>query len=99
MIEITKTIFHDGETKRRVLKTVETFAEAKAEVLALGVAFIEDDEDYEDCADAILNDGSLIAIQPVGLKVKAWDEYQAAMRMKADREAALAALDAEFGIL
>jgi hypothetical protein len=50
---------------KNVIATKESFAEAKVFVEAMGVAFMDEDEDYENCADAYLNDGRIIAIQPV----------------------------------
>lgn len=52
--------------RRSQIATAPTFAEAKALVVAMGVAFMEDDEDHADCADAYLNDGRIVSIQPVG---------------------------------
>lgn len=49
---------------RTVLKTFDTFAAAKAYVETLGVSFMEDDADNDDCADALLINGRIIAIQP-----------------------------------
>jgi hypothetical protein len=54
---------------RTVIATKPTFAEAKAYVESLGVSYMEDDADHTDCADALLNDGRLLAIQPVGFKL------------------------------
>lgn len=53
-----------------VIATAPTFAEAKAKVLAMGCAFMEDDTDHTDCADAYLNDGRVIAIQPEGFTME-----------------------------
>lgn len=61
MIEII-----ESGVRRHVIATVETFAAAKTKVEAMGVAFMEDDADHDDCADAYLNDGRVIAIQPEG---------------------------------
>lgn len=66
MIEI---IERPTPCQRKVIATAATFAEAKATVEFLGVAFMEDDSDYPDCADALLLDGRVVAIQPVGFKV------------------------------
>ena len=52
--------------QRITIATAETFIEAKALVSAMGVVFMEDDPDYDNCADAFLNDGRVLAIQPVG---------------------------------
>lgn len=52
--------------RRTLLATAPTFDEAKAKVEAMGVAFMEDDSDYAYCADAYMNDGRIIAIQPEG---------------------------------
>lgn len=54
-----------------VLATRETFEDAKAFVRSInvGVCHMEDDGDYPNCADAFLNDGRVIAIQPVGFKL------------------------------
>lgn len=51
---------------RTVIAKFDTFAEAKGHVEALGAVYMEDDADYPNCADAYLNDGRVIAIQPVG---------------------------------
>lgn len=58
-----------GNGRVNVIATRETFAEAKAHVESLGVTHMEDDADYTDCADALLNDGRVVAIQPVGFKL------------------------------
>lgn len=63
MIEIFET---NSLGRRSQIATAPTFAEAKAKVEAMGVAFMEDDADHTDCADAYLNDGRIVAIQPVG---------------------------------
>lgn len=65
MIEIIET----NMTRRTVISTAANFAAAKAQVEAMGVAFMDDDADHADCADAYLNDGRIIAIQPVGFKL------------------------------
>jgi hypothetical protein len=59
----------ESGNRRNVIATAETFADAKAKVVAMGVAFMEDDTDHADCADAYLIDGRIIAIQPEGLVV------------------------------
>lgn len=51
-----------------VIATRETFAEAKAFNVSLGVAFMEDDADYKNCADAFLNDGRLLTVTPEGFR-------------------------------
>lgn len=56
-------------SRRDTLAEVATFADAKAKVEAMGVAFLEDDADHADCADAFMNDGRLITIQPVDFKM------------------------------
>lgn len=53
---------------RRVLDTAESFEAAKAKVEAMGVSYMEDDSQYEGCADAFLYDGRVVAIQPEGFK-------------------------------
>lgn len=63
MIEVSEINAHG---RRTVLATAPTFADAKAQVEAMGVAFMEDDADHADCADAYLNDGRVIAVQPEG---------------------------------
>ena len=60
-----------GLHRRTVIATLPTFEEAKAKVETMGVAFMEDDEDYPGCADVLLNDARLLAIQPVGFKITA----------------------------
>lgn len=57
--------------RRHIIATVPTFAEAKNKVEAMGVAFMEDDPDYEGCVDAYTKDGRVISIQPVGFKITA----------------------------
>jgi hypothetical protein len=59
----------ESGNRRNVIATAETFTDAKAKVIAMGVAFMEDDTDHADCADAYLIDGRIIAIQPEGLVV------------------------------
>ena len=63
MIEIFET---NSLGRRTQVATAPDFAAAKALVEAMGVAFMEDDEDHPDCDDAYLNDGRIVAIQPVG---------------------------------
>lgn len=97
MIQILETGTH-GHT---VLATLPTFAEAKTRVIGMGCAFMEDDADYADCADAYLNDGRIIAIQPVGFTTKDPCTYAkvivpAAAKMAAERKAAMESFDAEF---
>ena len=65
MIQIIET----NMTRRTVISTAANFTAAKAQVEAMGVAFMDDDADHADCADAYLNDGRIIAIQPVGFKL------------------------------
>lgn len=62
-------IYESNMSRRTVIATAATFAEAKVKVEAMGVAFMEDDADHADCADAYLNDGRIIAIQPEGFKL------------------------------
>jgi hypothetical protein len=97
MIEIIETT-QSGH--RRVIDTTEDFASAKllVERLPGGVCFMEDDADYPECADAYMNNGRVLAIQPVGFK--AYDVKKAAKvttHAKTMQDAA-AAFDAEFGI-
>ena len=66
MIEIYET---NSLGHRTQLATAPDFITAKALVEEMGVAFMEDDEDHTDCADAYLNDGRIVAIQPVGFKL------------------------------
>lgn len=54
---------------RKVIATRDTFDEAKAYVTEMGVAHMEDDADFTDCADAMLTDGRVIAIKPEGFKL------------------------------
>lgn len=63
MIEVIETGMNG---RRKVIATAPDFAAAKAKVVAMGVAFMEDDADHNDCADAYLNDSRVIAIQPEG---------------------------------
>jgi G:T-mismatch repair DNA endonuclease (very short patch repair protein) len=55
--------------RKTVIATAPTFEEAKAKVEAMGVSFMEDDSDYPGCADAYMNDGRIIVIQPEGFKL------------------------------
>jgi len=66
MIEIIETNMNGRHT---ILATVATFAEAKNAVNEMNPAFMEDDSDHHDCADAYMRDGRVLAIQPVGFKV------------------------------
>lgn len=56
--------------QRSVIATAATFAEAKRTVEFLGVAFMDDDADFPDCADVLLIDGRVLAIQPAGFTVE-----------------------------
>lgn len=57
-----------GNTKR-VIGTFDSFAEAKSFAeTELGALHMEDDADYDGCADAYLSDGRVIAIQPVNFR-------------------------------
>lgn len=56
--------------RRTLVATAPDFAEAKAKVEAMGVAFMENDTDYPECADAFMNDGRILAIQPEGFKLE-----------------------------
>jgi len=62
-------VYESTMYSKTVLATAPSFAEAKAAVEAMGVAFMEDDADYPQCADAFLNDGRVVAIQPIGFKL------------------------------
>lgn len=53
----------------KAFDTADSFEAARAKVEAMGSAFMEIDADYPDCADALLNDGRVISIQPVGFKL------------------------------
>jgi hypothetical protein len=53
----------------RKIAEADTFEAAKAIVNAWGVSFMQDDDDYADCADAFMSDGRVIAIQPAGFKL------------------------------
>lgn len=66
MFEITEL---EMNGHRKIISTRNTFECAKAEAVAMGVSYMEDDADYPGCADAYLTDGRVIAIQPVGFKV------------------------------
>lgn len=98
MIELIKTIFHDGETKRRVIATEPTFGDAIAKANELGVTHLTIDEDYEECADALFNDGSILAIQPVGFKAKDFAEWQKGLALAKERRESLEELDKLFGL-
>jgi hypothetical protein len=62
-------IIESNMSRRTVIATAPDFAAAKAKVEAMGVAYMEDDADHADCADAYTNDGRVIAIQPEGFKL------------------------------
>lgn len=64
MFEITELGMNG---RRTIIATAESFDDAKAKIEAMGVAFAEDDADYPGCADAYLNDGRCVAIQPKDL--------------------------------
>jgi len=66
MFEITE-IHMNG--RREIVATATSFIEAKNKVEAMGVLFMEDDSDYPGCADAYLNGGRVVAIQPKGFKL------------------------------
>lgn len=98
-------IFESNGTRRTLIDTIHNnpdsdvtaFAAAKVRVAAMGAAFIEDDVDYIDCADAYLNDGRIIAIQPVGFTLTGPAfRRDAAKAHAATMQAAAAAFDAEF---
>ena len=59
----------DSRLKKNVLANRASFEAAKDFVSSLGVVMLEDDKDYPGCADAFLNDGRVVAVQPVGFKV------------------------------
>lgn len=63
MHELIETNMHG---RRTVIATAPSFADAKAKAESMGVAFMEDDSDYPECADAYLADGRVVAIQPEG---------------------------------
>lgn len=98
MIELIKTSYDDGIERRRVIATEPTFGDALAKADALGATHITIDEDYEDCADALFNDGSVLAIQPEGFKAKAFDEWQKGVKLAKERRESLAELDKLFGL-
>jgi hypothetical protein len=54
---------------RKVIAGAPTLRDAKVIVEAMGVVFMETDNDYPNCADAFLTDGRVVAIQPVGFKL------------------------------
>lgn len=62
MIEIIET----GMGTHTVIRTVASLQAAKSIVRDWGYAHMADDPDYPNCADAYLNDGRTIAMQPVG---------------------------------
>lgn len=84
--------------RRAVIATEATFEGAKARVESYGVAFMDDDADYPNCADAYLADGRVIAIQPEGFTVKAADEFAKGVAMAKERSEAMASFDKEFGL-
>ena len=60
------TIIETTNVRRTDIAKAASFAEAKAIVEAMGVVFMEDDSDHPNCADAFMNDGRILAIQPEG---------------------------------
>lgn len=56
--------------RRTVIATAASFEDAK-KLIADKAAFMEDDADFPDCADAFLKDGRVVAIQPVGFSLAA----------------------------
>jgi hypothetical protein len=66
MFEIIETGMNG---RRKAIGTSCTFAGAKEQVNAMGVVYMEDDSDHEECADAFLSDGRVIAIQPEGFRL------------------------------
>lgn len=98
---MTINIYESNMTRRTLLATAPTFSEAKTKVEAMGVAFMEDDLDFTDCADAYLNDGRIIAIQPDGFVITQHPSFAdkiipAAKAMAKERADAMTAFDAEF---
>jgi hypothetical protein len=95
MIEIYETHMMG---RRTLIATAETFAEAKDKVIAMGVSFMEDDEDFIDSADAFMLDGRTVAIQPEGLDARdpKWRKLKTFAKERAD---AARAFDDEFGIV
>lgn len=97
MIEVIELL----ASRRVVIATAPTFTEAKDKVTAMGAAFMEDDAEYVDCADALLYDGRIVAIQPEGFTLahaekKAADLYAAGTAHAAKMQAAATAFYAEF---
>lgn len=82
--------------RRTVIATAESFIAAKEAVVAMGVAFMEDDADYPECADAYLNDGRVLAIQPTGFKAKEAANYAKGVQHAKVMHDAMNAFDAEF---
>lgn len=63
MILIAEATTHS----RRVVATAPDFIAAKAKARELfAVAFLDDDEDFTDCADFITEQGTVYSIQPEG---------------------------------
>lgn len=62
-------IIETNMSRRNVIKTAPTFETAIDALCEMGVAFMEEDADYPDCADALLNDGRIVVIEPVGFKL------------------------------
>lgn len=100
---MTINIYESNMTRRTLIAQEPTFAEAKARVERMGVAFMEDDSEYVDCADAYTNDGRIIAIQPDGFTLKdarkwAQENVPAMKAMAKERADAMTAFDKEFGL-
>jgi len=63
-------VFERSITGRKVvLATKDNFNQALSYVEDLGAIYTELDSEYEGCADAYLNNGQVIAVQPVGFKL------------------------------
>lgn len=81
-----------------VILTADSFEACKAAIIARGVAHIEDDEEYPNCADALMKDGTVVAIQPVGFKATQPAFVAPLVAHAAKMQAAAVAFDADFGI-
>lgn len=88
-------IFESG-SRRAIIATAPTLDDAKAKIVAMGVAFMEDDADHPGCVDAYMNDMRVLVIEPEGFTVKSDAQHAAMKKMATERADAFAAFDAEF---
>lgn len=69
MIEISR-IEGRAFPRRVIVAEAATFSQAKEKARELyDVAFMDDDDDHDDCADFITHQGEIYAIQPKGFRL------------------------------